>query len=258
MLTSRVAGRCYKTFSSTSSRLSTPIALTKPIYTVRPITCSTKLYKEDKRQPNVASRALELSDDSHEGAFGRTDNTIVIEHPDEAEHPPSKPVQGRGGLHFKRTLASFTLEGRSVIVTGGARGLGLVMSQACVISGADVAIVDLNSKQDMVYLGILLIVCRGRGTTSSERIDEALSGGESWSRKVWLGFPLGVLTNAMIVSPRSPRISAMFLIMSLSNLRLPKLSRTTARSTTWSHLPVSPRTSTLSHTHQIGSGSSGV
>ena len=32
------------------------------------------------------------------------------------------------------------------VVTGGARGLGLVMSQACVISGADVAIVDLNSR----------------------------------------------------------------------------------------------------------------
>ena len=31
------------------------------------------------------------------------------------------------------------------MVTGGARGLGLVMSQALVISGADVAIVDLNS-----------------------------------------------------------------------------------------------------------------
>ena len=181
MLTSRVAGRCYKTFSATSSRLATPIALAKPTYTIRPITCSTKLYKEDKRQPNVASRALEASDDSHEGAFGRTDNTIVIEHPDWDEHPPSKPVQGRGGLHFKRTLASFTLEGRSVIVTGGARGLGLVMSQACVISGADVAIVDLNSKQDMVYLRILLMVYRGRGTTSGQRIDEALSGGEPWS-----------------------------------------------------------------------------
>ena len=98
----------------------------------------------------MASRVLDSSGDSHEGAFGRTDNTIVIEHPDEDAHPPSKPVQGRGGLHFKRTLASFTLEGRSVVVTGGARGLGLVMSQACVISGADVAIVDLNSKRDRV------------------------------------------------------------------------------------------------------------
>ena len=83
---------------------------------------------------------------AHEGAFGRTDNTIRIEHPDESEHPPSVPIQGRGGLHFKRTLASFTLEGGVAVVTGGARGLGLVMSQACVISGADVAIVDLNSQ----------------------------------------------------------------------------------------------------------------
>ncbi len=60
--------------------------------------------------------------------------------------PRSAPVQGRGSIHFKRTLASFSLEGRSGVVTGGARGLGLVMSQALVISGADVAIVDLNSE----------------------------------------------------------------------------------------------------------------
>ena len=145
MLTSRVISRSSKLAAATTSRLTSPI-LTKPIYSIRPITCSTKLYKEDKRQPNVASRALEQTEDDHEGAFGRTDNTIRIEHPDEGEHPPSKPIQGRGGLHFKRTLASFTLENRSVVVTGGARGLGLVMSQACVISGADVAIVDLNSK----------------------------------------------------------------------------------------------------------------
>lgn len=62
--------------------------------------------------------------------------------------PRSAPVQGRGGHHFKHTLASFSLEGRVGVVTGGARGLGLVMSQAMVISGADVALVDLNSKLD--------------------------------------------------------------------------------------------------------------
>lgn len=55
-------------------------------------------------------------------------------------------MQGRGGYHFKRTLASFSLEGNVGLVTGGARGLGLVMSQALVVSGADVAIVDLNSE----------------------------------------------------------------------------------------------------------------
>jgi len=81
----------------------------------------------------------------HEGQFSRTDNTIRVEYPDEPDLPKSKPVQGRGSFHFKRTLASFSLEDRVGLVTGGARGLGLVMSQALVVSGADVAIVDLNS-----------------------------------------------------------------------------------------------------------------
>ena len=81
----------------------------------------------------------------HEGSFSRTDNTIKIEFPDYEIHPKSQPVQGRGSLHFKRTLSSFSLEDRVGVVTGGARGLGLVMSQAMMFSGADVAIVDLNS-----------------------------------------------------------------------------------------------------------------
>lgn len=71
---------------------------------------------------------------------------MQIEHPTEEEHPPDKHYQGRGGMHFKRTLASFTLDGKTAVITGGARGLGLVMSQACLLSGANVAIVDLNSK----------------------------------------------------------------------------------------------------------------
>ncbi|KAI4200910.1 MAG: hypothetical protein LQ350_003596 [Teloschistes chrysophthalmus] len=116
-----------------------------PAYATRPITCSTKLYKEDKRTPS--ERFLDdEGDHSHAGSFSRTDNTVSIEYPGEDAEPTSLPVQGRGGMHFKRTLASFSLEGRVGIVTGGARGLGLVMSQALVISGCDVAIVDLNSQ----------------------------------------------------------------------------------------------------------------
>jgi hypothetical protein len=84
-------------------------------------------------------------EEEHEGSFARTDSSVQVEYPEEHDLPSSAPVQGRGGLHFKRTLASFSLEGRVGVVTGGARGLGLVMSQAMVISGADVAIVDLNS-----------------------------------------------------------------------------------------------------------------
>jgi D-arabinitol 2-dehydrogenase len=88
----------------------------------------------------------EKEEEAHEGSFARTDSSVQLEYPNEDDIPSSTPVQGRGGLHFKRTLASFSLEGRVGVVTGGARGLGLVMSQAMVISGADVAIVDLNSK----------------------------------------------------------------------------------------------------------------
>jgi D-arabinitol 2-dehydrogenase len=47
---------------------------------------------------------------------------------------------------MKRTLPSFSLEGKVAVVTGGARGLGLVMGQALVQSGADLAIVDLDSQ----------------------------------------------------------------------------------------------------------------
>lgn len=83
---------------------------------------------------------------AHEGQYSRTDNRISVEYPEEEDLPRSLPVQGRGGPHLKKTLASFSLEGRTAVVTGGARGLGLVMAQALAESGADVALVDLNSK----------------------------------------------------------------------------------------------------------------
>lgn len=98
-----------------------------------------------QRSIHATSSLREKKEEEHEGSFARTDSSVQYEHPEEHELPSSAPVQGRGGLHFKRTLASFSLEGRVGVVTGGARGLGLVMSQAMVISGADVAIVDLNS-----------------------------------------------------------------------------------------------------------------
>jgi D-arabinitol 2-dehydrogenase len=83
---------------------------------------------------------------AHEGSFSRTDNQVSFEYPDEQDFPRSQIVQGRGGPHLKRTLPSFSLEGKVAVVTGGARGLGLVMGQALVTSGADLAIVDLNSE----------------------------------------------------------------------------------------------------------------
>ena len=81
------------------------------------------------------------------GALARTDETITVEYPPDEEFPPSAPVegQGRAGVNVYPTLATFSLEGKVGVVTGGARGLGLVMGQGMVISGADLAIVDLNS-----------------------------------------------------------------------------------------------------------------
>ncbi|KAE8168673.1 hypothetical protein BDV40DRAFT_284077 [Aspergillus tamarii] len=52
--------------------------------------------------------------------------------------------QSLKGIQQKRTLAQFSLENTVTVVTGGAQGLGLVMTQALVASGSNVAIVDLR------------------------------------------------------------------------------------------------------------------
>jgi hypothetical protein len=103
---------------------------------------------DDNDRHDAFTTAAEPGIFDHEGQHSRTDKTIRIEHPEESQLPSSLPVKGRGGSHYKRTLASFSLEGRVGVVTGGARGLGLVMAQALVVSGADVALVDMNSKNE--------------------------------------------------------------------------------------------------------------
>lgn len=79
----------------------------------------------------------------HEGSLARTDKDIQVSYPEQHDLSPSPSLQARVGRRAKRTLATFSLEGRVGVVTGGARGLGLVMAQGLVLSGADVAIVDL-------------------------------------------------------------------------------------------------------------------
>ncbi|KFY73821.1 hypothetical protein V499_06106 [Pseudogymnoascus sp. VKM F-103] len=51
---------------------------------------------------------------------------------------------------FNPILPFFSLTGKTAVITGGARGLGLAMSKALVMSGADLAIVDINSKTPKV------------------------------------------------------------------------------------------------------------
>lgn len=100
-----------------------------------------------KKDPilSATTKAPDGAAGEQEGSFARTDESLQIEYPDDANMPRSPVVQGRGGMHFKRTLAQFSLENKVSLVTGGARGLGLVMAQALVASGSDIAIVDLNS-----------------------------------------------------------------------------------------------------------------
>jgi D-arabinitol 2-dehydrogenase len=126
---------------SPRTSLSTPKL---PFYNFRALSSSPRLFDEDKYRDASTSGKKGASGD-HEGQYARTSKEVRVEYPEEHEFPRSKIVQGRGGMHFKRTLPSFSLEDRVAMVTGGARGLGLVMTQALVNSGADVAIIDLNS-----------------------------------------------------------------------------------------------------------------
>ncbi|WEW55978.1 NAD(P)-dependent short-chain alcohol dehydrogenase [Emydomyces testavorans] len=102
---------------------------------------------EDTLKSASTTASTSESPSAHEGRYARTDESVRVEYPPDHEIPPTAVVQGRGGRHFKRTLASFSLEGRVSVITGGARGLGLVMGQALVASGSDLAIVDLNVQE---------------------------------------------------------------------------------------------------------------
>lgn len=153
MLVARTVGHSLRAatvakpyFRSHDTKFVAPFRIIRPVSTSTPISYP----KTERSGGGRGGRADSLKDgDSlHEGSLSRTDDQVKIPHPGERNMPRSAAGAGRSGFHFKRTLASFSLEGRVAVVTGGARGLGLVMAQALIISGADVAIVDLNSKQD--------------------------------------------------------------------------------------------------------------
>lgn len=120
--------------------------------------------KESRQRPQASNR--DKSEPTHAGTFARTDDSITVEYPEDHELPSSGPIvgAGRAGLHVYPTLAAFSLQGNVGVVTGGARGLGLVMGQGVVVSGADLAIVDMNSK------------------SPSPRQPESASG---WRRSAW-------------------------------------------------------------------------
>lgn len=143
--------RLLRPFTVANPHLSLSIInFAAPIRIIRPISSSV-LRLHPKNEPSGGRGRPKVRKDAdrvQEGAFSRTDDQVQIPRPDENHIPRSAPGVDRSGPHLKRTLPSFSLDGRVAVVTGGARGLGLVMSQALIVSGADVAIVDLNSKHD--------------------------------------------------------------------------------------------------------------
>lgn len=147
--------QAVRALNTTTTRPTLTISSSRPSLFARPFSSSIPRAQnknnDDKKDPkkdpieSATTRAPEGASGEQEGRFARTDEDIVIPYPDDAHMPRQYAVQGRGGVHFKRTLAQFTLEEKITVVTGGARGLGLVMAQALVASGSDIAIVDLNS-----------------------------------------------------------------------------------------------------------------
>jgi hypothetical protein len=135
-----------------SSRPTTVVSASRPVTSTffRSLSSTPRRAKDDDENINkdpflsATDKAPQGASGTQEGQFARTDENVKIEYPDDDHMPRSPIVRGRGGVHFKRTLAQFSLENRVSVVTGGARGLGLVMAQALVSSGSDLAIVDLN------------------------------------------------------------------------------------------------------------------
>ncbi|EXJ62362.1 gluconate 5-dehydrogenase [Cladophialophora yegresii CBS 114405] len=128
----------------------TPIASSfRPLSTTTPRALRPTLSQLNKDDPyhKASTEATGTSAGPHEGSASRTDREIVVEYPPEEDFPQDRPLRGRGGVQYVKTLPTFSLEGRTAVVTGGARGLGLVMGQALVQSGADLAIVDLNREE---------------------------------------------------------------------------------------------------------------
>lgn len=151
MFNRTVARSAVKAFNTTA-RPAALAATARPAASsfIRPLSyTAVRASKKDDpaRDPilSATDKAPKGASGEHEGQFARTDESVHIEYPPDSEMPAQPIVQGRGGMHFKRTLAQFSLENKVSMVTGGARGLGLVMAQGLVASGSDLAIVDLNS-----------------------------------------------------------------------------------------------------------------
>ncbi|CAI7669307.1 unnamed protein product [Penicillium pancosmium] len=106
--------------------------------------CLNSSHNFHSRFPLNQAKSPGSKTDEKEEGISFIDENISIEYPESDELPRTPIIQGRGGRHFKRTLAQFSLEESVTVVTGGASGIGLAISQGIVASGSHLAIVDMN------------------------------------------------------------------------------------------------------------------
>lgn len=119
--------------------------------------------EEEEHEKTNIKRTTASESGSENGSHARTDGDIKIEYP--YSHPPEDIPSSSGekgkGPTSPRTLQTFTLQGNVGVVTGGARGLGLVMGTGMVRSGADLALVDLNGLCSflLIFPFVLFLSC---------------------------------------------------------------------------------------------------
>lgn len=96
-----------------------------------PVARKQEASKGDTAQTATAAKPTDEEIASVAGSYARTDDSITVEYPPDEQLPTSKPVAGAGraGANVFPTLATFSLQGKVGVVTGGARGLGLVMGR---------------------------------------------------------------------------------------------------------------------------------
>ncbi|CRK41372.1 hypothetical protein BN1708_001754 [Verticillium longisporum] len=136
----RLAARALRTRTQTAAFSSSSSSATAPL-----LARQAQQSRNQSQQRRSLRVGAPLADKP--GSYSRTDPEVTVEYPEDHELPSSKVVRGHGGGFAKPTLASFSLEDRVTVITGGARGLGLVMGQGVHYSGGALAIVDLNLEE---------------------------------------------------------------------------------------------------------------
>ncbi|KAK4686718.1 hypothetical protein P7C73_g3407, partial [Tremellales sp. Uapishka_1] len=106
-----------------------------------------QLKRLQEENPKILAEYEALRVEVENPSHAHIDESLTFEEPKTwAKNDVGHDTIGPGhGKHNKRTLSSFSMDGKVCVVTGAARGLGNMMARTFVESGADaIVIIDLN------------------------------------------------------------------------------------------------------------------